>query len=123
MYRQSNKYIYFILITLLLTIFISSCSKNEDKLVKNDKFVDVLADLMIIENLDIPESERIILANKVFEVHKIDSAIFNETRRHYEENENYWIKIYTKVKDRIQFKQDSLRTIKKNSDDINLKSD
>ncbi len=123
MFRLSNKYSYFIFTTLLLTIFISSCSKNEDKLLKNDKFVNVLADLMIIENLGIPESERIILANKVFEEHKIDSATFNQTRRHYEENEKYWIKIYTKVKDRIQFKLDSLQTIKKNSDDSNLKSD
>ena len=123
MFRQSNKYSYFILITLLLTIFISSCSKNKHKSLKDDKFVDVLADLMIIENLGISESERIILANKVFEKHKIDSVIFNETRRRHEENEKYWIKIYTKVKDRIQFKLDSLHTIQNHSDDINLKND
>jgi hypothetical protein len=85
--------------------------------------VEVLADLMIIENLGISESERIILANKVFEKHKIDSVIFNETRRRHEENEKYWIKIYTKVKDRIQFKLDSLHTIQNHSDDINLKND
>jgi hypothetical protein len=123
MFRQSNKYSYFILITLLLTIFISSCSKNKHKSLKEDQFVEVLADLMIIENLGISESERIILANKVFEKHKIDSVIFNETRRRHEENEKYWIKIYTKVKDRIQFKLDSLHTIQNHSDDINLKND
>ncbi len=123
MIRQSIFFYYSILITLLLTIFISSCSKKEHKLLKDEKFVEVLADLMIIEKLGIQESERVMLAHRVFEKYQIDSAIFNETRRHHAENEKYWIKIYTKVKARIQVKLDSMQAIKNNPDDINIKTE
>jgi hypothetical protein len=107
----------------LLTIFISSCSKNEDNLLKDEIFVEVLTDLMIIENLGIQESERIILAENVFEKHKIDSAIFNKTRRFHEDDEKYWTKIYTKVKERIQTKLDSIEIIKNKPDGSIPKSD
>jgi len=118
MIKQSNTLFYFLIVTFLITIFISSCSKKEHKRLKDDKFTEVLAELMIIENLGIQEFERIILAKNVFEKHKIDSAAFNETRRFYAENEKYWIKIYTKVKDKIQIKLDSLQTISNNPEDI-----
>ena len=109
MYKRSNCIIFLILITLLLTIFISSCSKKERKYLKDDKFVEVLTDLMIIENLSITESDRIKLVQQVFEKYHVDSTAFYETRRHQSENEKYWIKIYGRVKQRIQAKLDSIQ--------------
>ena len=108
MIRQMNPVLCSMIVTLLLTNFISTCSKNEDIILDDDTFVEVLADLMIIEKVGASESERIHLANQVFEKHKIDTIIFNKTRRFYESDETYWIKIYSKVKDLIQTKIDSI---------------
>ena len=65
---------------------------------------------MIIENLSIQESERIKMAQQVFKKHQVDSSVFNETRRRHAENERYWIKIYTKIREGIQAKMDSIRS-------------
>ena len=112
MIRQMNPLLYSIIVTFLLTNFISSCSKNEDTLLNDEKFVEVLADLMIIEKIGIPEYERIQYAKAVFKKHKIDTTIYYRTRRFYEANEEYWIKIYMKTKIRIQTKLDSIDILK-----------
>ena len=123
MYKRSIHLNFLILITLLLTIFISSCSKKDRKLLKDDKFVEVLTDLMIVENLSIQETERIKLTQQVFEKYGIDSSVFYATRRHHAENEKYWIKIYTKVKQRIQTKLDSIQAAQSPPDSSHSKSD
>ncbi|MEJ2545269.1 MAG: DUF4296 domain-containing protein [Calditrichaceae bacterium] len=123
MIKRSIHIYFLILITLLITNFISSCSKKENKLLKDDKFVEVLTDLMIVENLSVQKSEQIKLAQKVFQKYQVDSSAFYRTRRHYEKNEKYWIKIYSKVNERIQVKLDSFRTEQSMPDKVSPKTD
>lgn len=113
MIRQLNPILYSIIITYLLTNFISSCSKNEEILLSDDIFVEVLSDLLIVEKVGVSESERHILAKAVFEKYKIDTTIFNKTRRYYKSDEKHWIIIYSRVKDLIKVKIDSIEADKK----------
>ena len=109
MIRQMKSLIYSLIVTFFLTNFISTCSKNKEILLSDDQFVEVLADLMIIEKLGVSESERIHLTKQVFEKHEIDTTIFNRTRRFYQTDEAYWIKIYSRTKDLIQTRIDSTK--------------
>ena len=99
---------YSVIVTILLTIFISSCSKNEDKLLTDEKFASVLADLMIVEKLGVNESDLAQLTHRVFIKQNIDTSIFNRTRRFHQADEKYWIKIFGMVEKIINMKIDSI---------------
>jgi len=94
--------LFLLIVTSFITSFISGCSKKEEKLVDRNTFSKVLAELMIIENLRITESERIYLANNVFEKFNVDTSLFNKTKRHYMQNEEFWIKIYSHTEELIR---------------------
>jgi hypothetical protein len=112
MFKQSCLIIYLLIITILITCFISSCSKNEKKLLDDRKFTKVLAELMIIDNLNVPDSERTYLSKAVFDSFNVDSTLFFKTRRFHENDEKYWIKIYGGVEELVRAKLDSLNEIK-----------
>lgn len=121
MFRQLKPINYLIFLTIIITTFLSSCSKNEEKLLDDKTFSEVLAELMIIENLGIPEKDRIHLAENVFNKYKIDTTLFFRTRRFYKQDEEHWIKIYAKTEAIIRAKMDSLniRNARKSETNIN----
>ncbi|MEJ2054055.1 MAG: hypothetical protein P8X42_09065 [Calditrichaceae bacterium] len=67
---------------------------------------------MIIDNLNVPDSERTYLSKAVFDSFNVDSTLFFKTRRFHENDEKYWIKIYGGVEELVRAKLDSLNEIK-----------
>ncbi|MBD3225705.1 MAG: DUF4296 domain-containing protein [Caldithrix sp.] len=93
--------IFLLLLTFFFTILISSCSDSKQKLMKKEEFSDILAELIIIEKLNIPKNAKIALMQKVFENHDVEPELFQKTRQRYQEHPAFWIEVYDKAKERI----------------------
>ncbi len=102
-----NKYIYIIIIS----IFIFSCTSNTilkkpENLMSKDKMVDVLTDMFIassaenIKNLDL--KRKVNYYPLVFEKHKIDSALFQESNYYYTSKVDEYDEILNKVEERLK---------------------
>jgi hypothetical protein len=100
--------LFFICLTILITIFISDCSKTDKKILKQEKFVKILADMLVIENLGISENEKSALMQKVFQKHHTDQQTFKKTREYFKKDPKYWIKVYSSAKDLISAQADSI---------------
>ncbi len=86
-----------------LTLIISNCSiSNTDSLLSEEQFVDILAELMITEQLKISHAEKLSLIKHIFKNHNITSEEFYTYKIDYENDPQRWISIYKKVEKRIK---------------------
>jgi len=92
-----------LLLLFLLTLIISNCSKSKsDNHLNEDQFVDILAELMITEQLKIGHTEKVSLVKQIFKKHNISSKEFSTYKKEHENDPQYWIDIYKKVEKRIK---------------------
>jgi hypothetical protein len=92
-------------ITFFLTVFFSRCSKDEKKVIPEQKFVEILSDVMIIDNLGIPQIEKVALLKTVLHKHEITTEEFSFTRDRYKENADFWISVYKRTQEKIKEKK------------------
>ncbi len=98
-----NRLFFILLLTINLTFLNLNCSKNENAdFIDEDQFVDILARLMIIEQLKIGQTEKLPLIKQVFKEYHTDNAAFNAYKKRYENDTKHWINIYKKVEKRIR---------------------
>ena len=95
-------------LTLSLTIFNSGCSNKDKNLIGKDTFAKIMADMLVIENLNVMENEKSVLIQKVLSKYQTDQKAFERTREYYKRDPQFWIKVYTSVKDRISAQADSI---------------
>ena len=67
-----------------------------------DQFVDILAELMITEQLKIGHNEKVSLVRQIFKKHNISSKEFYTFKEEHENDPQHWIDIYRKVEKRIK---------------------
>ena len=67
-----------------------------------DKFIDILARLMIIEQLKTGQNEKLQMIKQVFEEYNTTAEAFNAYKNKYENDTKHWITIYRKVEKRIK---------------------
>jgi len=91
-------------LTLFFTFFFTRCSKDEEKIIPEEKFVEILSDVMIIDNLAIGQNDKIALMVRVFEKHDISSKQFIQTKEHYQKDAEFWIRVYYRTQKRIKEK-------------------
>lgn len=108
MFNHRPLLIYMIILTKILTIFISSCSFNGENIIPREQFVVVLANLLVIERLPISEDEKLLLIKKTFEENKVTIEQFYQTRERYREDPDYWISVYEEAKNIFKLQADSL---------------
>jgi hypothetical protein len=108
MFNHWPLFIFTIILTKIITIFISSCSINGKNILPREQFVVVLAELMVIERLPISENEKLLLIKKTFDENKVTSDQFYKTREQYSEDPDYWISVYDDAKSIFKVKADSL---------------
>lgn len=98
-------YSVLIYLTFFLTFFFIGCSKVEKKILPEEKFIEILTDVMIVDNLAIPQHEKLALLQTLFKKHEITAEQFSFTKQHYKENADFWIRVYQNVRNRIKEKQ------------------
>ena len=108
MNKKIRNLIILLIVTFLITCFISTCSKNQQTLMKKDKFVIVLSELMVIERLNIPESEKLALINSLFRKYNTNRELFILTRENYQKDPEFWIEVYEEAKNILRAESDSL---------------
>jgi hypothetical protein len=93
-----------IYITLFFTFFFTRCSKDEEKIIPEEKFIEILSDIMIIDNLSIAQNDKIALMVRVFEKYDVSQKQFLLTREHYKKDADFWIRVYKRTQNRIKEK-------------------
>jgi len=91
-----------LLITLLLIQIVSSCNKENNYLIDKEKFVNITAELMIIEKLNIKTDQKTLLAKNVFEKYKVNADKYWLTKEHYQNDPVFWADVYKQVQVRIK---------------------
>ena len=64
--------------------------------------------MLVIENLNVMENEKSVLIQKVLSKYQTDQKTFERTREYYKRDPQFWIKVYTSVKDQISAQADSI---------------
>ncbi len=102
---QKINYI-FIGLTIFFTIFLSTCSSEPKKNLSKDKFSSILAELSIIENLAVEDTEKLALIKKLFQKYNTTTDEFIRTIESNKKNSEYWIDIYKRTSVKIKEKSD-----------------
>ncbi len=90
-------------LTIILTILTLNCSKTASpNLMSDEKFIDILARLMIIEQLKIGQNEKLPLIKEVFKEYNTTRTAFDAYKKYYENDTKHWITIYRKTEKRIK---------------------
>jgi len=98
---------YLISLTLIFTFFFTTCSIEKKNIIPEHQFIEILSDIMIIDNLAIPQVKKLELIKTVLEKHDNTVETFISTRDYYKDDAEFWIKVYKQVQERIKT-QDSL---------------
>ena len=92
-----------IILTIILTLLNLNCSKQKSTdVMSEEKFVNILSRLMIIEQLKIGQNEKVQMVKQVFEEYNTNSKAFNAYKEKYENDTKHWITIYRKAEKRIK---------------------
>jgi len=100
--KKMSFFFAFFIFTLIFTLLFQGCTSDKPKLLKKKKFIEVYAELMIIEQLAIEEPEKLELTANVFTNHQITQTRFLATKEYYKRNPKYWSKIYKAVEEKIR---------------------
>ncbi|HID40190.1 MAG TPA: DUF1493 family protein [Calditrichaeota bacterium] len=92
-----------ILITLFAIQIVSSCKKENNRLLDKVNFVNITAELMIIEKLNINAAKKTLLANNVFKKYKVNPENYWYTKDHYQNDPAFWADFYKQVQIRIKY--------------------
>ena len=68
------------------------------------RFIKISSELIIINNLQVNDSIKVLLYNNTFKKHEIPSSKYLETLTHYQEQPQKWVDIYNKIKGEIEEK-------------------
>ncbi|MGD9899313.1 MAG: DUF4296 domain-containing protein [Calditrichaceae bacterium] len=96
----------FIGLTIFFTIFLSTCSSEQKKNLSKDKFSSVLAEISIIENLAVEDTEKMALIKNLFKKYNTTPDEFIRTIEANKKNSEYWIDIYKRTSAIIKEKSD-----------------
>lgn len=105
---QLYKLLPLLLLTHFSTCFISSCQHKEREIFSREKFARIYAEILIIENLAIPEKQKIVLINDFFERHHINPQTFQNTKQFYRNNPDFWLAVYKQSAEIIKARRDTL---------------
>ncbi len=104
-----------IFIILLAIQIVFSCKKENNHLLDKDKFVNITAELMIIEKLNINNNQKTLLAKNVFEKYKVNAENYWHTKNYYQTDPVFWADVYKQVQARIKEIIKKKETVKKTS--------
>ena len=91
-----------LIITLFATQILSSCKKENNSLVDKESFVNITAELMIIEKLNMKPEQKVLLAKQVFDKYKVNTDSYRRTKEYYQNDPAYWADVYKQVQSHIK---------------------
>jgi len=98
----NTKVLKCLLSLVICTFLLLTCSQEKEKTLDQEKFVQVLSDLMLIENMAVADSTKIRLINDSLIKYSVSLDKIKITIGHFEDNPEYWQKIYTQVKENLK---------------------
>jgi len=90
-----------LIITFLLTIFISGCSKNLNHNLDDKKLIKIVAELLVAEKMNVPEASRQALLKKIFDEYKTSPQELINSRIQTNRDVIKWISIYSSAREEI----------------------
>jgi len=100
---KSIKIIHYLLyITLICTFFFITCSKDRKKIIPEEQFIEILSDIMIVDNLALPQAKKVELVKTIFVKYEITPALFDSTKSFYKNDAEFWIKVYKRTQEHIK---------------------
>lgn len=100
--KNNFKRVNRILLLIACTFFALSCSNKQPKTIKSDKFVDLMSEVMVIENLTVSDSLKAAMIQNVFNEKKITLTEFENTIKTAENDPGFWYNVYTQIKDQMK---------------------
>jgi len=97
-----------LVLTLLSLIWLQACTKKDNPTLSRKTFTSVLAEILVIENLGVDDTQKIALTKKVFLDADVTAEEFEATKEKYKENPKYWMKVYSAAQTIIKEKEKSL---------------
>ncbi len=95
-----NGVLAFIISLLLLNML--SCTEDNTTLLDKERFINITAELMIIEKLNLDKSEKTLLIQDVFNRYKVSADQYRLTKDHYKDDPAFWADVYKQVQVRIK---------------------
>ena len=97
---MKNGVLVFIISLLLLNMM--SCTEDNTALLDKERFINITADLMIIEKLNLDKSEKALLIQDVFNRYQVSADHYRQTKDHYINDPAFWADVYRQVQVRIK---------------------
>lgn len=94
----------FLGLTFFFTFFLSTCSSEQNKNLSKDKFSSILAEISVIENLAIEDTQKMALIKKLFQKYNTTTDEFIRTIESNKKNSEFWIDIYKRTSAKIKNK-------------------
>ena len=98
--KPSIKTFPFIEIFLMLTFFLS-CSEKKENLIKEQKFIDIYAHILILEELE-NDSLAILTTSAFLDSAGVTVEQVDSTLEYYSKNPEEWSEIMREIRDRIK---------------------
>jgi len=90
------------LLLLICTFSLITCSQEKQKTLNQDKLVQVLSELMLIENMAIEDSSKARLIYDSLNKHNVSLKKLKSTIDKFEDKPEYWQNIYSRVKENLK---------------------
>jgi hypothetical protein len=88
---------------LFLTMLLLNCSAEKaETTIPDDQFIDILARMMVIEQLKLGSKEKAVLTNEVFKNFNVTDEAFRAYKEKNKKDIQHWIIIYKETEKRIK---------------------
>ena len=91
-----------LLIFVFCTLFWISCSPEPKELPQNEYFDIILAELLTIENMNLPDSTKAAMIIEKLDEYDIEIQQIKKEISISEEDPEYWQKLYAKIKEHLK---------------------
>ena len=123
-----NKVLYIVIAFLMVSCYDVNSSKKPDDLISQDKMVDVIVDMSLLNsakgvNKRLIENQNLDLKAFIYEKHNIDSLQFAESNTYYANRIDDYNVIYAKVKDSLTTLKDKYATIERDEKKVKRRKD
>jgi adenylate cyclase len=97
---------------MICTFSLITCSQENKKTLDKEKFIQVLSELMLIENMSVSDSTKARLIQVSLDKYSISLEKLNSTIEKFEDKPEYWQDIYNQVKENLKADKIPVNTAK-----------
>jgi hypothetical protein len=98
------KLLFLFLLTIIFTQIIATCSQKPENTIDREVFSEIVAEFITIEKLAISEVQKSLMYENIFARYNTTPELFLATKKHYQNDPEFWIEIYKNTQSIIKEK-------------------